>query len=128
MTQILLKRVYEPAAPGDGYRILVDRLWPRGMRKEALAFDLWPKDAAPSNALRQWYHADPEGRWPEFRKKYAGELLNSPAFRDLFLRIADLPTVTLLYGAKNTAENHAMVLRQQLLRALASVVSEPTGV
>ena len=127
MTRILLKRVYEPAAPGDGFRILVDRLWPRGMRKEALALDLWAKDAAPSTALRQWYHADPGERWPEFRKKYAGELLHSPAFSSFVLRIAHEPVVTLLYGAKDPDRNHAVVLRQQLENALAGVAAASTG-
>ena len=81
MTRIRIKRVYEPEAPEDGYRVLVDKLWPRGIRKEALRYDLWAKEIAPTPGLRTWFHAAPEERWEEFRRRYTGELRSSPAVR-----------------------------------------------
>ena len=71
MTRIRIKRVYEAPAPDDGCRVLVDKLWPRGVRKEALPYDIWARDIAPSAALRTWYHADPAARWQEFRRRCA---------------------------------------------------------
>lgn len=81
MTRIAIKRVYEPATDTDGLRVLVDKLWPRGIRKEALHYDLWAKEIAPSAPLRRWFHADPQGRWEEFRRRYLHELAASPAVR-----------------------------------------------
>ena len=78
MTRIAIKRVYEPATDTDGLRVLVDKLWPRGIRKEALHYDLWAKEIAPSAPLRRWFHADPQGRWEEFRRRYLHELAASP--------------------------------------------------
>lgn len=66
--EVRLKRVYDPESPGDGFRVLVDKLWPRGIRKEAFHYDLWAKRIAPSTSLRVWYHGDPAGRWAEFRR------------------------------------------------------------
>ncbi len=114
MAQVKIKRVYEPASATDGYRILVDRLWPRGIRKEELPYDLWAKEAAPSTALRQWYHAQPRGRWPEFSRKYLGELESSAAAGELLARVKGQKTVTLLYASRNTTENHALVLQEFL--------------
>ena len=74
MTRIRIKRVYEAPAPDDGCRVLVDRLWPRGVRRDALHCDVWARDLAPSAGLRSWYHADPGDRWEEFRRRYADEL------------------------------------------------------
>lgn len=82
MTRIRIKRVYEPEAPEDGYRVLVDKLWPRGIRKEALRYDLWAKEIAPDPRLRTWFHAAPGERWEEFRRRYTAELRSSPAVRD----------------------------------------------
>ena len=79
MTRIRIKRVYEPEAPEDGYRVLVDKLWPRGIRKEALRYDVWAKEIAPTPGLRAWFHAAPAERWEEFRRRYTGELRSSPA-------------------------------------------------
>lgn len=79
MTRIRIKRVYEPAAPDDGCRVLVDKLWPRGVRKDALHYDVWAKEITPSPELRTWYHADPQTRWPEFRRRYLEELRGSQA-------------------------------------------------
>jgi len=110
-----LKRVYEPAARGDGYRVLVERLWPRGVRKEALAFDEWPKDIAPSTPLRQWFAHDPE-RWAEFQRRYLAELKVSPAagsLRALAGRMAAGP-VTLLFSSHDAQHNNAVVLKGAL--------------
>ncbi len=87
MTRIAIKRVYEPATDTDGLRVLVDKLWPRGIRKEALHYDLWAKEIAPSAPLRRWFHADPQGRWEEFRRRYLHELAASPAVRAFVARI-----------------------------------------
>lgn len=110
MTRIAIKRVYEPATDTDGLRVLVDKLWPRGIRKEALHYDLWAKEIAPSAPLRRWFHADPQGRWEEFRRRYLHELAASPAVRAFAARIEKEPRATLLYASKNAEENHARVL------------------
>lgn len=123
MTRIRIKRVYEPAVHGDGCRVLVDKLWPRGVRKDALHYDLWTKEIAPSAELRTWYHADPQSRWPEFRCRYAEELRGSQAVREFVRRIAGEDTVTLLYASKNAAENHALLLQEFLEHALAGVTT-----
>ena len=118
MTDIRIKRVYEPEDNGDGFRVLVDKLWPRGVRKQDLHYDLWEKDIAPSAPLRQWYHQDKEGHWEEFAKRYTGELKQSPAVRDFLEKIKGHDTVTLLYGSKNAAENHALILQEYLRKEL----------
>lgn len=114
MTQVKIKRVYEPEEATDGYRVLVDKLWPRGVRKENLHYDLWAKEIAPSPALRQWYHEQPEERWTEFRTKYLRELEASGAMRDFLGQIRGEKSVTLLYASRNAMENHALVLRDFL--------------
>jgi len=116
MTRIAIKRVYEPATDTDGLRVLVDKLWPRGIRKEALHYDLWAKEIAPSAPLRRWFHADPQGRWEESRRRYLHELAASPAVRAFVARIEKEPRATLLYASKNAEENHARVLREYLER------------
>lgn len=123
MVQIKIKRVYEAADPGDGCRVLVDKLWPRGVRKEALHYDLWAKDLAPTAELRSWYHADPEARWTEFRRRYTGELRASQAVRDFVRDIADARTVTLLYASKNAVENHALILQEYLQKAVERAIT-----
>ncbi len=116
---VRIKRAYEQPARADGYRVLVDRLWPRGVRKEALRLDLWAKDLAPTPALRTWFGHDPD-RFPEFARRYHGEL-RAPAARAL---LADLTrraahgTVTLVYGARDEAHNGAVVLRDAIDDAL----------
>ena len=113
------KRVYEPASAADGTRILVDRLWPRGLRKEDAAIDYWFKDLAPSTALRQWFDHDVE-RWTEFRKRYRAELAEQPqALADL-RSLARIGPITLLFGAHDETHNNAVVLRE-LLGKRASV-------
>lgn len=110
---IRIKRTYDPPARGDGRRILVERLWPRGMKKEALAADAWRKDVAPSTALRKWFGHRVE-RWPEFRERYQAELdANQEAWAPI-LAEARQGTVTLLYSAHDTVHNGAVVLRDYL--------------
>ena len=112
--QLKTKRVYEPKADGDGMRILVDRLWPRGLTKAEAAVDLWLKDIAPTTELRRWFHAD-EGAWEEFRERYLAELDGNPVAVDLLRqRIAEGP-VTLLYSVKDEARNHAEILKGYIL-------------
>src|SRR5690606_12624096 len=110
LMEFRLKRIYEPAEKADGVRILVDRLWPRGMRKEEAHIDRWAQDIAPSAELRRWFGHDPEKR-PEFRKRYEAELKSSaPEIRAL-LDAFEGRTVTLLYGAADKEHNQAVVLR-----------------
>lgn len=112
--QLKTKRVYEPKADGDGMRVLVDRLWPRGLTKAEAAVDLWLKDIAPTTELRRWFHAD-EGTWEEFRERYFAELDGNPEAVDLLRqRIAEGP-VTLLYSVKDEARNHAEILKGYIL-------------
>lgn len=118
MTQIKIKRVYEPEEKSDGFRVLADKLWPRGIKKEILHYNLWAKDITPSTQLREWFHEDREGRWEEFRKKYTDELKNSQAVKDFIDKIKDKSTVTLLYASKNATENHALILRDFLKKEL----------
>ena len=111
---ILIKRVYEPASRTDGRRFLVERLWPRGLKKENLDMDAWQKDVAPSAALRQWFGHKPE-RWPEFRRRYEQELnKNQPSWQPI-LDAAKQGTVTLLYSARDVEHNGALVLREYLV-------------
>lgn len=107
---VKIKRIYEPYATADGYRILVDRLWPRGIKKEKAHVDVWLKDVAPSTELRQWFGHQAE-RWSEFKTRYRAELKDSPAWKELQTYIHDHKTVTLLYGAKDEAHNQARALQ-----------------
>lgn len=110
---IVIKRVYAPADPADGYRVLVDRLWPRGIRKDALPLDLWARELAPSTALRQWFGHEPS-RWDAFRHRYATELdALAPYWRPLVARAAR-HTVTLIYAARDEDHSHAAVLQEYL--------------
>ena len=114
MTQILLKRVYEENTPEDGFRVLVDRLWPRGIKKEVLKMDLWAKEATPSSNLRTWYHQDPENRWDEFTLLYYKELEGSSAAVELAEIVKKHSVVTLLYASKAIEHNHAQILKVYL--------------
>ena len=107
--RLRIKRIYEPADQADGTRVLVDRVWPRGMTKERAAVDLWLKDIAPSPALRKWFGHDPQ-RWPEFRAQYRAELDRNPAAVRQLLDLATKGKVTLLYAAHDVAHNHAVLL------------------
>ncbi len=113
---VAIKRVYEPASRTDGARVLVDRLWPRGLTKAKAALDEWLRDLAPSDELRRWYHARPD-RWPDFRKKYLKELSQPEAQEPLLLlyKLAQKrKRVTLLFGSKNETNNNAVVLKELL--------------
>lgn len=111
---IFIKRVYAPAAPEDGYRILVDRLWPRGMAKAKAAVDWWDKEIAPSAKLRIWFGHSP-ARWEEFQKLYTDELKNNPqAVEEFKTRTRGKTTLTLLYAAKDQEHTHALVLQEFL--------------
>lgn len=108
-----IRRAYDPPTPADGCRVLVDRLWPRGLKREAADIDHWLRDLAPSNALRQWFGHDP-ARWDEFRRRYADELQSpavAPALAELRGLIAAHPVLTLVYGARDTTHNNAEALR-----------------
>jgi uncharacterized protein YeaO (DUF488 family) len=104
-----IKRVYEPPDKGDGKRILVDRLWPRGMAKAKAGVDLWLKEIAPSTELRKWFGHDP-GKWAEFKKRYRAELEENDEQAALLKEEIKKGTVTLLYGARDEEHNDAVVL------------------
>ncbi len=114
MGSIAVKRIYEDPAPSDGCRVLVDRLWPRGMSKERAALDHWFRNVAPSNELRRWYGHDP-AKWDEFRRRYRAELEANEAavsaMRDL---VEAERSVTLLFGSKETRYNNAVALAEYL--------------
>ncbi len=116
---VRIKRAYERASRTDGYRVLVDRLWPRGVKKEALPLDAWAKDIAPSPELRRWFGHDPD-RFGEFARRYHGELRAERARERLadLTRRAATGTVTLVYGAHDEEHNGAVVLRDALEDAL----------
>ena len=113
---VAIKRVYEPASRTDGTRVLVDRLWPRGLAKVEAAVDEWLRDLAPSDELRRWYHARPD-HWQDFRKKYLKEL-TQPEAEDSLLQLYQLARkrkrLTLLFGSKNKISNNAVVLKELL--------------
>jgi len=113
---IVIKRVYETASRTDGVRVLVDRLWPRGLTKARAAVDEWLRDLAPSDELRRWYHARPE-QWQNFRKKYLKEL-SKPEAEDALRRLYQLAhkrtRLTLLFASKNETDNNAVVLKELL--------------
>jgi uncharacterized protein YeaO (DUF488 family) len=110
---ILIKRAYEPAAKSDGQRFLVDRLWPRGIKKESLHFIAWLKDVAPSQKLRQWFNHDP-AKWHEFQQRYNKELDGNAAALQPLLEAAAKGNLTLLYSAHDIAHNNAIVLKAYL--------------
>ncbi len=110
---ITTKRAYEPPAPGDGTRILVDRVWPRGKTRESLDIAEWDKDVAPSNDLRRWFGHDP-AKWNEFRKRYDAELDRHPDAWEPILKAARRGKVTLVYGAKDEEHNQAVALKEYL--------------
>ena len=113
MAAIKSKRVYEETAKGDGLRILVDRLWPRGVKKEDAGWDEWLKELAPSTELRNWFGHEPE-KWPEFRRRYKEELKRNAAVADFIAAHKKNKTITLLYSAKDTEHNQALVLQEYL--------------
>jgi len=115
--KISIKRVYEQPDPNDGMRILVDRLWPRGLSREGAKIDLWLKSVAPSNDLRKWYQHDPQ-KWPEFKKRYFGELdANEEAVHELF-GLLKSGKVSFLYSTKETRHNNAAALKEYVNKRL----------
>lgn len=112
-THIAIKRAYEPALPDDGLRILVDRLWPRGVSKERADLSDWMKDIAPSTALRKWFGHDP-AKWDEFRQRYKAELAQHPDELAKLRDLAQKQKVTLIFGARDPAHNEAVVLKDVL--------------
>ena len=113
MTAIQIKRVYEPYAKEDGARFLVERLWPRGVKKDALRMDAWYKNLAPSGDLRRWFNHDP-AKWKEFQRRYRAELADNPAAYQPLLDAAKLGQITLLYSAHDTEHNNAIALKSYL--------------
>jgi uncharacterized protein YeaO (DUF488 family) len=109
ITRISLKRVYDPPSANDGFRVLVDRLWPRGLKKETARIDLWFKDVAPSNDLRKWFGHKP-AKWDEFKRRYFRELDNRPIETSLLVEKAKSGTLTLLFAAKDEIYNNAAAL------------------
>src|SRR4030042_640320 len=116
---ITVKRVYEPRSPNDGQRFLVDRLWPRGVKKEDLKIHAWNKDVAPSHELRHWYGHDPD-KWCEFNKRYFDELDSRPGSWQPLLEAARHGDITLLFSSKELELNNAVTLRAYLEQQLKS--------
>ncbi|MGJ7032651.1 DUF488 domain-containing protein [Niabella hirudinis] len=116
---INIKRIYEPSAKDDGYRVLVDRIWPRGISKEEADLDEWQKEIAPSTALRKWFNHDPV-RWEAFKTKYTEELNKNEAAAPFLSQCRRHKTITLLYGAKEERYNQAVVLREYINKELKS--------
>ncbi|MGN6468981.1 MAG: DUF488 domain-containing protein [Rhizobiaceae bacterium] len=113
--RIRTKRIYDPAQGSDGSRVLVDRIWPRGMSRDRAGLDRWDKEIAPSDALRKWFHANPD-RWEEFKERYRAELKDKDAELDALASAARSGTLTLLFASADEAHNNAVVLREVLLR------------
>jgi uncharacterized protein YeaO (DUF488 family) len=107
------RRIYDAAGEADGYRILVDRLWPRGIKKEYAKIDRWVKDVAPSSDLRKWFNHDPE-KWKAFITRYNKELKDNAAMDELKQLVKEHPVVTLVFAAKDEEHNNAMVLKNHL--------------
>lgn len=112
---IKTKRVYDPVSPGDGKRILVDRLWPRGIKKEETKIDEWMKDIAPSTDLRKWFAHDPT-KWTEFKKRYINELKKKSELVERLRTEAQKGTITLLFAAKDVEHDNAVVLKELIER------------
>ena len=110
---ICVRRVYDPPSPQDGARYLVDRLWPRGLRRDSLEMDGWIKEAAPSTELRRWYHHDPS-RWEDFRSRYFAELDENPTAWQPLIEAARQANLTLLYAARDETHNNAQALKAYL--------------
>lgn len=113
MAQFRLKRIYDPVSPDDGRRVLVERLWPRGLRKADAALDEWLRDIAPSSDLRRWYGHDP-AKWPEFRRRYREELAIQTDLLAKLQAHAETGPVTLLFAARDRDRNSAVVLKEML--------------
>jgi len=110
MSEVWIKRAYDPPAPEDGVRVLVDRLWPRGLKRDEAKIDLWLKDVAPSAELRRWFAHDP-AKWPGFQERYRAELAGNAALDELRALMSQGKPVTLLFAAKDAEHNNAVVLQ-----------------
>jgi uncharacterized protein YeaO (DUF488 family) len=125
-TMIKLKRVHEPASSSDGGRYLVERLWPRGMKKTALRIDAWLKDVAPSTTLRQWFNHDPK-KWEEFQRRYRRELNANPDALRPILNAAQRGNVTLVYSSHDAEHNNAVVLKEYVEQKARRNSSPPSA-
>jgi uncharacterized protein YeaO (DUF488 family) len=115
---IRLKRAYDPIEKSDGRRFLVDHLWPRGVKKEALQIERWVREVAPSDKLREWFGHDP-AKWKEFQRRYAAELDKKPETWEPLLRAAKDGDITLVFSARDAAHNNAVVLKEYLEKKMA---------
>jgi len=122
MGELRLKRIYEPPSTSDGYRVLVERLWPRGVSKDSARLDDWLKEIAPSPELRRWYSHQPE-RWPEFQTRYRAELAGNTELVDQLIAQLQAGDVTLLFAAKDEARNSAVLLKSFIENRLGSRAS-----
>jgi uncharacterized protein YeaO (DUF488 family) len=113
--QVALKRAYDPPARGDGRRVLVDRIWPRGIARDDLRIDAWLKELAPSTSLRKWFGHDPN-KWEEFKERYARELEERPDALAQLIGMAKAGRLTLVFGARDTEHNNAVALKEYLER------------
>lgn len=111
---IQIKRAYDSEEKSDGFRVYIDRLWPRGLSHETFHYDLWDKAIAPSTGLREWFHSDPDNLWGVFAEKYKAELKSNPAFEALRQSLADKPIVTLLYSSHDREHNNAVIVQELL--------------
>ncbi len=120
MIKVVIKRVYDGVSDSDGMRILVDKLWPRGVKKENLPYDIWAKNVTPTPELRKMFHEDPDKNWTDFAAAYRKELESSDDLKELMQQIKEEnpPRVTLLYAFKNKIRNHAVVLQEELQKLL----------
>lgn len=117
---IRIERVYDdPAGTTGGYRVLVDRLWPRGESKKEFHYDLWAKDVAPSTGLREWFHADRTDRWQDFQKKYEAELESNPGVVDLAEILRRQPDIVLLTAARDVDHSHVPILSSYIGRKIS---------
>ena len=116
---IAMKRAYLEATQTDGTRVLVDRLWPRGVSKERARIDLWPKEITPSTELRKWYHQNPEQHWNEFQQRYRAELAEQEEALQALCELAQQQKITLVTAAKDEQHNHVVVLKRVMLQRLA---------
>lgn len=110
MSEVAIKRAYDPPSPDDGFRVLVDRIWPRGVKREDARIDLWLKDVAPSNELRKWFGHVP-AKWPGFQERYRSELAGSAALDQLRAVLREHRRVTLVFAARDAEHNNAVVLQ-----------------
>ena len=115
MTNYLLKRAYSPAEASDGYRVYIDRLWPRGLSHETFQYDLWEKEISPSTELREWFHAAGDAAWPQFEKRYTEELAANPIMPKFIAELSQHRTVTLLYSSHDETQYNAIVLRDYII-------------